>query len=64
MKFAIFLVLSCVCVSFIGADHHETEKIWGEVTKNEMGREHVKMDNSGSKYTTYTFSYPKVRFSN
>lgn len=58
MKVEIFVVLMSLC--FL-ASAKEYEKIWGDVTKTELGREHVVKENYGGEYHTYhTFTYPRV----
>lgn len=59
MKLEIFLVLATLCV-LISA--RPKERIWGDTHRPELGREMVhKVKTEGEKYTTYTFTYPRVR---
>lgn len=57
MKFAIFLLVACLCVSFICAETRE--KTWGNVRARELGRERV-VKITDEKRNTVTIKYPVV----
>lgn len=63
MKFAVFLLLACLCVSFIHAKsikRKAVERTWGDVDAEKFARETI-MEHSGSKRNTFTFKFPGVR---
>lgn len=61
MKFAIVLIVACLCVSFISAKSVKpVEKTWGDVNAEEFGSETV-IRHTDTKLTSYTFQFPGVR---
>lgn len=59
MNFAIFLILSCMCVYHVTAFNI---KVYGQVTQNVMGMETVLRD-ADVQAKNYTFSFEQVTFS-
>lgn len=58
MKFAVFLVLSCLCIC-LGNSVRVTD--WGNVNARTLGTENVIVKSSILQVKTYLLAYPKVR---
>lgn len=57
MKFALFLVLSCLGVCFVNS---MTVTSWGNTNARTLGTENVIVKSSILRVKTHTFTYPKV----
>lgn len=61
MKFAILLIVSCLCISAIQAKSIErktVEKVWGSIEEGKLlGRKTLILD---QEYLPFTFTYPEV----
>lgn len=58
MKFAVFVVLSCLFI--LVAAKSQTITTWGNVNAREMGTESVEISSSILQQKVYTLSFPKV----
>lgn len=58
-KFAVFVIFSCFCISFIGArtQFHS----WGNVNATELGRKRVLLSRPVNDRHNFYFTYPDVR---
>lgn len=57
MKFAVFLIISCLCIYSVKSDVVTT---WGNVNTREIGTETAVVSSTVLQVKTYKFTFPKV----
>lgn len=57
MKFALFLIVSCVCIYSV---HSEVITTWGNVNAREVGSERAVVGSTILQVKTHKITFPKV----